>query len=96
MQNLHLLIVLAREFGMDEARGVVVAAFCSVLLSPNLTSRKTGFNTLVCAIESSLIGFSGCWDQLLPILLDSGWRPSSLDFTKTMELEHLQEFAVCR
>jgi hypothetical protein len=92
MQNLHLLLVLASEFDMDDARSVAVAAFSSVLLSPNEAVSKTGFDTLAYAIESSPAVFAGSWTKVLPVLADLEWAPSSLGFTTAMPLQVLGEF----
>ena len=94
MQNLHMLIVLSSELKMDDIRGMVIAAFCSVLMSPNEGVRKTGYDTLTYAVESSPGEFVGYWSRVLTALADFQWEPNTKDFVVSLSLSEVVEIAV--
>lgn len=94
VQNLHMLIVLASELEMDDVRGMVITSFCSVLMSPNEIVKKTGYDTLTYAVESSPGVFVGCWAKVLTALSDFQWEPNTLDFVVSLSLSEVTEMAV--
>ena len=80
---------------MDDIRGMVITAFCSVLMSPNEEVRKVGYDTLTYAVESSPCDFVGYWAKVLPILADFQWEPNTLDFSLLLKrAEEIVEVAM--
>lgn len=93
MQNLHLLVELSFSLQLEEARGAVIAAFCNVLMSQHTEVRKNAFNTLTFAIQSTPLAFNGHWYKILSTLAEFPWEPTSLDFTKSLDINPLEEFS---
>ncbi|OHT09725.1 hypothetical protein TRFO_21235 [Tritrichomonas foetus] len=92
MQNLHLLVELSYSLELEEARGAVIAAFCTVLMSKHSEIRKNAFNTLTYAIQSTPVDFNNHWYKILTTLAEFQWQPTSLDFTTTLDIGALEEF----
>ena len=95
LQGIHSLVLLTNELILDDARGSAIAAFCTTLVTPKGSEaeefKKTAFETVTTAIETTPTAFKGHWTKIMTALSEFLWKPHDLTFTKTIPLDQIIE-----
>lgn len=95
LQELHCLVLLSNELGIDDARGSAISAFCTILVAPKGPEadevKKTAFETVITAIENAPTSFNKHWKKIMTALCEFEWLPKSYEFTKTIQVDQIIE-----
>lgn len=95
LQELHSLVLLTNELGIDDARGSAISTFCTILVAPKGPEadevKKTAFETVISAIENTPTSFNGHWKKVMTTLSEFAWIPANYDFTKNIQVDQIIE-----